>query len=321
MVEYQIRDFTQDDEEIILNLYKIAFGFKLSSEAWKWRYLNGLCKPIVKLMFDDDKLIGHYAITPMPFSIKGENRKAAQAITLMVHPEYRKRGIFLKLAELTHKIAEENGIFAVYAFPFRNISARGFFGKLGWCRSDTLKVFSTDDIQNIKLPNEVNIKEPDFDDAYDVFWNVLKKRFEIIQERSKDMLCWRIADCPKLNNGFYKLMEIRDKSRLLGYLIYKLYKNDKQVTGHIMEIFGYDSGHIEILLRAALAYSQLNNVKSVTCWIYDTHSFRFMFEKYGFTMSSTIIPFGGNIFNLMEGEAMKKCLESWHVSMIDSDIF
>ena len=126
------RDYNSGDEYRILDLFKQVFQREMGLNFWRWRFLeNPFGKAIIKLSFDRDILIGHYAVIPMDVQVQGETIKAVFSMTTMTHPEYSGKGIFTCLAEDNYRLCQDKGFNFVYGFPNRN-SHQGFVRKLKW---------------------------------------------------------------------------------------------------------------------------------------------------------------------------------------------
>lgn len=114
----------------ISKLFSLCFNEKLDQELWTWAFLeNPTGFPIVALAFDEDVLIGHYAMIPMPFTQGDQKIRGYLSMTTMVHPNYRKFGLFVDLATMVYSRAESNSF--VYGFPNSN-SMPGFKNRLSW---------------------------------------------------------------------------------------------------------------------------------------------------------------------------------------------
>lgn len=144
----------------ILELFKVSFGTHLDELTWEWAYIdNPNGEPIVALCFDNNKLIGHYAI--IPFHLRRINVvvKCLLSMTTMVHIDYRRYGLFVKLADLAYAEALKQNYQIVFGFPNQN-SAPGFSKKLGWTLSEksyVAKVSNSDLMQLNKSYAESNI--------------------------------------------------------------------------------------------------------------------------------------------------------------------
>jgi GNAT superfamily N-acetyltransferase len=127
-----VREYTKGDEQEILALFNAVFGRKLEISFWRWRFLeNPFGSGMINLMFDDKRLVGHYAVIPMPLMVKGELHRAAFSMTTMTHPDYQGRGVFPELASNLFDRCREAGIEVAFGFPNEN-SYPGFTKRLGW---------------------------------------------------------------------------------------------------------------------------------------------------------------------------------------------
>lgn len=74
------------------------------------------------LIYDDDKLIGSYAVIPLKFNYHKEELIFAQSIDTMIAKEYRGNPFLLKkLAEKVYKELKEDSIPFIFGFPNDNI--------------------------------------------------------------------------------------------------------------------------------------------------------------------------------------------------------
>src|SRR6516164_9827057 len=120
--ELHHRSYAEGDEEAIRDLYEITFGRPYSSEAWRWRYLeNPAGPPMVELMFDQDRLVGHYGGSPMRVDVDGSTYLGCLALDSMTHPDYGRRGIFVALGLALYERLADDGCALVYGFP--NVNA------------------------------------------------------------------------------------------------------------------------------------------------------------------------------------------------------
>lgn len=322
MKKYNIRDYNINDGQAILDLFSLSFGKKLPMAAWNWRYPEGLEQPVVKLMFDGETLIGHYAVTPQPILMNNNESQVALSMNTMTHPGYLGKGIFTQLAQATYKSAADRGIFAVYGFPNKN-SEKGFFGRLEWLRSEKLREWNLTTAKTANRPNRVRIVDPVFDESYDALWQKVKSRFSSVVPRSRAYLKWRITDCPsQFAKGNYKLFELRDNRELEGFLVFKLFLGEDKPKAHIMELMASDDSEVICdLIHAAGVYAKENDADSLSTWLYDSHPYRSDFVQMGFHESEKPIVWGGKIFNVNDTDQTRQLLKSWHISMLDSDVF
>ncbi|GAB3414941.1 GNAT family N-acetyltransferase [Massilia agilis] len=116
----------------IETLFLECFGARLSLALWHWAYIdNPNGQPFVSLCYDGDRLVGHYAMVPMPLSGSGRILNAYLSMTTMVAASHRQHGLFVKLAGVTYEAAIAQGVDFVMGFP-NAMSTPGFRKKLGW---------------------------------------------------------------------------------------------------------------------------------------------------------------------------------------------
>lgn len=118
--------------EAILGLFHACFGKGLDQATWDWAYLdNPMGEPIVSLCFDENRLVGHYALIPYDLIHGGCKLRAYLSMTTMVDAQYRKCGLFVDQAQRVFAKAREAGAEIVFGFPNAK-SAPGFRKRLGW---------------------------------------------------------------------------------------------------------------------------------------------------------------------------------------------
>lgn len=116
----------------IEDLFFDSFGQRAIGSVWEWAYLdNPNGEPVVSLCYDDGRLVGHYAIVPMPLSFGNTRMQSYISMTTMVAESHRKFGLFTQLAQENYRIATEIGVDFVFGFP-NSQSTPGFKKRLEW---------------------------------------------------------------------------------------------------------------------------------------------------------------------------------------------
>jgi hypothetical protein len=75
--------------------------------------------------------IAFYGVIPCFIRYRDQQYLAAQSADTMTHPQYRYKGLFVQLANITFDLAQEEGISLIFGFPNQN-SLHGFLVKLKW---------------------------------------------------------------------------------------------------------------------------------------------------------------------------------------------
>jgi len=129
----KIKPYQSGNEKNILELFNISFKKEMSFEYWKWRFLdNPISNTMIYLMWDRDKLVGHYAVSPNLLSVENEIYLSALSMTTMTHPDYGGRGIFTQLATHLYNMEfQARNLNMIWGFP-NKFSHRGFIKNLGW---------------------------------------------------------------------------------------------------------------------------------------------------------------------------------------------
>ena len=140
---WHIRSYRDGDEEQILKLRRAVFGdldpVRLKKSTWLWQFQNNPSgKAVCFLAEAKGEIVGQYVTIPTRFSIRGKETRAAFSCDTMIHPEYRRQGMFSALArEVYDHLETRRNIHLVWGFP-NDRSLPGFTGKLDWRMLPTL---------------------------------------------------------------------------------------------------------------------------------------------------------------------------------------
>jgi GNAT superfamily N-acetyltransferase len=315
----ELRDYQIGDESKILELFQVVFKQELSLENWLWRFrYNPAGKHMIKLMWDNDKLIGHYAVSPVMMSVDGDHILTAHSLTTMTHPDYGGRGIFKKLSNaLYDELENELDCKAIWGFPNNN-SHYGFIKNLGWTnlavlhtlgvKFDNLKTKGFD--FNTRLLNK-------FDDTHVAFINKKISNFDKVYiNKSKTYLNWRFIEKPKSNYICYEFYTNSTKAILIAkpYLL----KNQDNYDLNIIDC--YMDNYEEI---PDYIYHIANNLglefDRVTIWksIFDPDHLQL--ERQGFSPALPQTYLAARIQSNMSKSFSE--FKNWNISMSDSDVF
>jgi GNAT superfamily N-acetyltransferase len=320
---WTIRDYQAGDEEKILTLYQEANNREMTLAHWHWKFAeNPFGGAIIKLLFDGDKLIGHYAVMPMDVLVQGTSVKAALSANTMTHPDYRRRGIFVYLAEETYKQCRQEGIKFVYGFPNQN-SYHGFVKRLMWRGFGNIIVLERDLPVRGKraILNEAKLHAVDrFDERVTLLWNQVKSDYNIIVTRTENYLNWRFVRHPTVS--YEKIVFTETADSLEGFMILKTYLSEDGAIGHIVDIL---SGNNDVIIQDFVNYA-LNcfterKMKMLSCWVPKDSVYARILVREGFNRKEFNAYFGVRPLNEESAWAKSiKDLSNWHLTMGDLDI-
>ena len=131
-----LADYVPGDEERIIRAFEQTFsrpmGRTESRAHWRWEYLDNPEKPLaIKLAWDRDTLVGHYAVSPVRMSLDGTPLPACLSLDTLTHRDYRLQGVFSRTARALYDDVTARGLAFVYGFPNRE-SNPGMTRVLGW---------------------------------------------------------------------------------------------------------------------------------------------------------------------------------------------
>ncbi|MBM3695491.1 MAG: GNAT family N-acetyltransferase [Actinobacteria bacterium] len=141
----QMTGLAEGHEQAVVDLFNRAYGRPLSAALWRWRFLqNPVPGRPAKLMWDGDRLVGHYAVSPAYLRVGEQSGLGSLSMTTMTDPDYAGRGVFVTLAsELYQELRDRHEHLAVWGFPNLN-SHYGFVNRLGWSDLLHLPMFVAD---------------------------------------------------------------------------------------------------------------------------------------------------------------------------------
>jgi len=244
--EYIFEEYTENDRGALIDFMNGIFqsekmrkshDFNLS--YWKWQYQeNPSGKEITIIAKDNDKVIGQYANVPTRLRFDDNVLNSALVIDLMVSKDYRRKGLFKKMGDMSNSRLAELDIILSMAFPSRNESYAGFINKLDWFKIGNLDVLVKPIFYKLfgsrKIDEGIEIKEITiFSEEINDLWQKLNSSITIGIVRNKEYLNWRYFNKP---NGKYRIFLVYRNGILSGYFVLKLLHLSKIGVGVIVDM-------------------------------------------------------------------------------------
>ena len=106
-------------------LYHVVFGREYPEEVWKWKYLENPSSdsegPLIYLAESNSRIVGARSLLPSMVSVEDgqttEVLRACQMNNAMVHPDFRREGLFTKLTKHSDEDARAKGYKLAYGYP------------------------------------------------------------------------------------------------------------------------------------------------------------------------------------------------------------
>ena len=308
----EIRPYQQGDEHEILKLFQLSFGKQMTTEYWNWRFVNNPFSDTIQiqLMWEDNMLVGHYAVFPTQFLVSGELKMGALSMSTMTHPEYGGKGIFSALANSLYNQLKESGYMFVWGFPNSN-SHYGFIKNLQWKDIGIVPMLSL----------SVRVLKPASDTSYnllnrfdDVVASTFKDDAPVALYKTKAYLNWRYIEN---SSAQYKIIQTKQGATIVYKKIIS-FQDPAKFEVDILEInFLNDIQQLKFLLGAILKEEE--EIIRFNIWHSLYNKNYLLLEKTGFKMTLPLTYLGGTNFDNTVGEM--EDFKNWKLSMGYSDVF
>lgn len=315
MVKIKYRNYINGDEARILDLFKDAFQREMSLDYWNWRYVqNPENHMLIRLVYDEEKLVGHYALSPVLICIGGVEYSAALSMTTMTHPDYQGMGLFKTLATQLFE-NEYDKLDLIYGVPNEN-SIEGFIKYLDFQLIKEIPMLQLNINEEIYNVDERCVEINKFDGRFDYLNEIMIKKYDVMISRTKEYLNWRYILNPQ--NKYRKFAYIKN-GEVLGYIITKTFQDESGLSGDIVDLLVKDEEALEALLKNAFHSFKMNKIKLITTWNSDQDIVKYMknmgfietSKKFYFIVKDNLELLSEKIFSF----------ENWYLTMGDIDIF
>lgn len=175
---YRFEQFQSDKIDDLLYLFLESDKSKVSRQKFQKKYDTAYLKVSYVGFFaydENDKPAAFYGVIPNEAHDKNGNPiLVAQSADTITHPNHQKKGLFVKLAEMTYQLAAELNIHFLYGIP-NYLSYPGFVKKLGWTHEGNLQKFNIH-LKTIPLGNLAK-RFPMFNGIYQSYCTLILKLF------------------------------------------------------------------------------------------------------------------------------------------------
>ena len=316
----EIKNYSVGEEAKIFELFELAFSKKISFEYWNWRFIkNPISNPMIKLMWDNDLLVGHYAVSPYMLKYFDETILTALSMTTMTHPNYAGKGIFGTLAEnLYGEFSTSENLKAVWGFPNNN-SHYGFIKNLNWKNLELFPSFSLATNKFKHTNNSLFSSFKNFNIKHINAIELVNKNYSVYSKRSLEYLNWRYSQNP-INMYDYFEYSQNDISYFIITKKFDSFSDPKLQEIDILELF--IPNNFEILhtcISNILDFYEDKSISKINSWLPLNDLKHILFEKAGF-IQTTPITYSG-IVVLDDNYSKLAVQQNWFISMGDSDIY
>lgn len=322
----KIRKYQKGDEKEILSLDRRLETHPwnrrdLSNWYWKYTDQNPSGASFVWVAAEDCKILAHFAAVPYKIKVFDRELRASHSIGALVEEKYQNKGLLKFVGDKLFEDLSENGIPFTYGFP--NDRSYGLHkSHMGY--SDLIQfdnwVIQKSGINKVHsehVGSTVFKKIDNFDDAFDELWRSCSCGYEIAIVRDKEYLKWRYLSRPDVKYypyGFYR------DNNLKGFIVLKLYQEDKVLRGNVLDIFARrdDGDTLSELINGGLNFFKEKSVDEATCWIWGNVLIEDILCNSGFERARANVPLVIRVNKDFENAEGIKNNEHWFFAMGDS---
>jgi hypothetical protein len=244
-----------------------CFGYEVDEKYFSWKYLQN---PAGKLIAyeatnnNNGEVGAFYGIIPEEYIINGERKIIYQSMDTMTHPDYRNRGFFIKLANLTYDYAfKEFNSLKLIGIPGSN-SFHGFVNKLHWKNPHSFSYIFQHKfvVKIVGLFTKCTVKLEQinrFDEEIDLFFSIKKYYKTAYKVFNKEVLNWKISEHPFHQFISYK---VKKGNSIIGLVI--LQKEGKNLK--IIYADFIDNDHRNYLKETIKCISSEIDFKYIYTW-------------------------------------------------------
>jgi len=323
------RSYTDKDLERVVALYIDCLGDHvpntfiqklLSGEKsvldWKYGYGNST-RFVAEI---DNRIIGHHGSLSRKMIFKDEEIDAVELVDLMVHPDFRNRGIATEIERHHEGMLLNKGVDFILRFP-NNING----GRIRRKRNDYIPLSSVPLLGKKKLTHQSSkdVYQTDrFNEKLDELFAKVKDNFGITTIRNKSYLNWRFFDNPINEYHIYIQKHKQGPSDIQGYVVLKIYDTGTTKIGDIIDILADSSETLANLINFGEDYFAKKGINSMAAYIVPKSYYAQNFLEHGFIGEEI----GRTLFikpldKKLEAFCKAESLGEFHITMMDHDVY
>jgi len=334
-------------EEALANFFRSTTHEPSSSEYWRWKYFENPAGPAcVAVALVGRDIVGSLAFLPFRTRVHAREVVSAQQVDVAIKPEYRRGGVYFRLAQALITEAVERGIAFGFGFATDETLALSVqflgFTPVGTVRR-LVKVLNywhyagamfgprvARALRRIGTPNRgrdrraagrraLGVEPIDrFDERFDsLAANVTQGRIMLVRDAA--YLNWRYVDCPTVAYARYAA---RTGDDVRGFVVFHAFKDKGVVRGIIDELVcsSEDSDLVEGLLSTAVSDLAAEGAVNAVCWLPSWHPLAARLRAVGFRERKArnhliVLP---NESKMLDDEQLGE-ESSWYYTHGDSD--
>lgn len=249
---WHLRRLQPADEAKVMNLFKTCLAGteakeKMEFDYWTWENKQNPDGYLILIAEHEEKLVGYYSMIYRRLKLGDKIVKAAFSIDNMVHPQYRRQGMFMAMVKQVNDLVGEEVVPISLGFP--NEQARPGYRKVDWLEvfkiPTMVKIINSTPIvqallrnnplsrvigalmtkllcmffrgRRTHIPKDLSINTVSFfDSRFDKLWASASKSLKIVGIRDSRRLNWRFIRVPHRK---YIILTANVRDELQAYVV------------------------------------------------------------------------------------------------------
>ena len=308
----------EDEIEQLVSLFGEAFGHEMSKEHWEWKYIKNPfagAVPQVIVAADNGRIVGARPFFMTQLWIGSEKILAAEHCDTMVHPDYRKMGLFNSMGTFARDYLGANQVPVSFGFPgpmsrpgflkqgyrkvaeteirFRPVDVRGIISKR-FSRSRSIRLIGSV-LGGVLSPRTPSYKDKglfqiEILDGYSAALDGLdglRNPGVVELVRDERVLSWRFDRHPQHR---YRYITAKRNNKLSGYAVISVQRQPNNlIYGMIIDylVENGDTGCFRVLIEKAVSELARSACDVIVVWAFSDPPFNTELKKrFGFKSTS-----------------------------------
>lgn len=263
-----MRSFRRGDEPAIVDLYNLVFPGHRTAERWHWECAeNPRGFANCGLAFAGERLVGHSVGIPLRFRWHGREIDVVRTQNVMVHPDFRRRGILPATLDAMAEDVMRRGVEIAIGFP----NQRSLPSLVGSCNHSYEHLFDiptytaplNGQIMNAEKCGTITIEDASrgFTEEDVDFMTRSLAHYEIVSVRDKAYLEWRYH--PRSGKR-YRIVRAFENGAQKGLAVVKPYEPTKTID--LVELLFDDDRIFLAALREIGEQYASEGVSAMSTW-------------------------------------------------------
>ena len=307
-----LRRATREDDAGILQLFRDSFGHRALPPEW-WEWFSYTCPTGENRTYvAEDPAAGRFAASysVLPLKIRYNDREilGSLAVDASTHPDYRGRGLFVRMGKYTLGREVEHGSVVTLGMP--NLAALPGHRKTGWEEACMLPFLVR---SNPRAASNTCREVERFDARLDALLARVADRYTLMVLKDHRFLNWRVAERPDIR---YTKFILEDGAKLAGYGVLKHYDAPDQRRSHILDIQADSDDALHELITAAETLADGRDELNLWTNPYDPLKGHFLARGFAERPGNDRLIIHHNF-----GERVPLRTDAWSFTLADNDVY